>query len=116
MRDYLCVGAGQEEVGQEEVGQEAGQEVARLVLAMCEQDTSWHFKEDTSQMVYRSDKIHCIPSPKRNATCCSSGLCLSLETAAPPRLVLSPCLPGNPAQEWRFTHHNPGGLQYSDLA
>lgn len=68
-----------------------------VVLTACVADNSWRYDFETRHLMSKS------------------GLCLTLKSP-PEGLELRECRHGNPNQFWAFTHYNPGGMKYSDIA
>ena len=86
MRDYLCITALQLEESQQ----------YKLVLSQC---------EDNSQWVYENNQL----------IWAASQTCLTLK-AGGAGVGLAECQQEEPLQQWHFTHYNPSGLPYLDLA
>ena len=75
----------------------ASQETDRLVLSQC---------EETSQWVYENNQL----------VWAASHTCLTLQPGGA-GVRLAECGGGeDPRQQWHFTHYNPAGLPYRDLA
>ena len=75
----------------------ASQETDRLVLSQC---------EETSQWVYENNMLMWADTKT----------CLTLKAEGEGGVSLAGCDEEDPLQQWHFTHYNPSGLPYRDLA
>eukprot|EP00090_Calanus_glacialis_P045645 TRINITY_DN8611_c0_g1_i1.p1 TRINITY_DN8611_c0_g1~~TRINITY_DN8611_c0_g1_i1.p1 ORF type:complete len:759 (+),score=153.42 TRINITY_DN8611_c0_g1_i1:17-2293(+) len=88
LRDYLCIGSQQNEAKEHDV-----------VLVPCEDHTFWNYDNEKNWLVYNETMT-----------------CLTLDHTQVDKLHLAECDEYSSFQKWFFTHMNPGGMQYSDLA
>jgi len=63
----------------------------------CEDHTAWSYNTEENLLVYKGTD-HCLAFKQDDS------------------LTLLPCDGSSPLQKWHFTHFNPGGMPYQDLA
>jgi polypeptide N-acetylgalactosaminyltransferase len=72
----------------------------QVAVVPCEETVRWDYEPDTKLLTYRE-----------------TGGCLELRPVdGRDVLALGACDAGSALQQWHFTHYNPGGMHYRDLA